>query len=658
MSALSQTSTLRESIAAKLLAPDQPYSRIRNPTIDLTGLTSLELGSLCLLIERARNAHGDALHLAIAIRNEAVKLGLVPAMDPDTCLEALRETHYVTSAIEYLSYLAGDLPAGSVPEMRKLLGDPSQWAEYYYQRYALARLAGEPTLGELRQIVSQKFADSPLRLQEYAILEQLGPTAVLALAAADTIYYDGFWPATASFFKRDAAIALASEPAYAEFSHGALTYAVTRIEDIHSGKIAYRSDAVYPRHDCAVIGRAARVAALRDEPWFGKIIHSLLPKVCVAPTSASTAPSQSLAIALGHATEAAPTPEGVHALREAIRVVRHEGLKKKLSRNIKPAERALVERSDIVRAAPDFGLDQTGSLLLDFGPRAFVVAFDETLNVFVKDAQGRRLENLPKPNKGDDAARAEAAVTRYKQLKKEVKALASQQITLLELGMSARKRWTAAQFNSFFVRHPLMRHLAARLVWGAYSDGVLSCCFRVTEDWTLADQNDLPYTLGENTVVGVQHVLEMPESALNAFGQLFADYKILQPFKQLGRETYALRDDEHGASTLTRYKDKTVSTGSLMGLLNRGWKRGETQDGGLIGTFHKRVGTDLELDLALDPGVHVSSMTSMGSQSFPQLTLHQHGILGAGGRVAFSSLDEIAVSEILRDFELLNPVRE
>jgi len=655
MSALLQMSPLREALAAKLLAPDQEYSRLRNTTIDLTGLTSLELGSLCPLIDRARHG-GDSFYLALAIRNAAVKLGLVPTMDPDTCREALRGANYITPALEYLSYLDGDLPAGSMPELRKITGTPGHWEMYPYRAYPLARLAGEPTLRELRQVVSKKFADSPLRLQEYALLEQLSPTAVLALAASDAVFYHGLWPATEAFFKRDAAIALAKEPLYAEFSHGALADATTRIENIHSGKIEYQADKAYPQHDCALIGRAARVAALRNEPWFGEIIHRLLPKVCLAPTSAKTVPSQSLAIALGHAIEAAPTPEGVHALREAIRVVRHAGVKKKLSRHIKPAERALVERSDIMREAPDLGLDQTGSLSLDFGPRTFVVAFDETLTVFVKDAQGQRLKDLPKPNKGDDGAKAEAAVTRYKQLKKEAKAVASQQITLLELGMAARKRWTTAQFDSFFLHHPLMRHLAARLVWGTYADGVLANCFRVAEDWTLADQDDVQYTLGDNTVVGIAHVLEMPESTSQAFRQLFEDYRILQPFKQLGRETYALREDEHGASSLTRYKDKTVSTGSLMGLLGRGWKRGETQDGGIIYTFHKRVGTDLELDLTLEPGVFVGSMTSMGNQSFPELALRKQGIRGQS--VSFSSLDRITVSEILRDFELLNPVSE
>jgi Domain of unknown function (DUF4132) len=648
-------SPLRESLAAKLVAPDQEYSPLRPPTVDLTGLTSLELGSLCPLIDRTRHGR-SSFYLALAIRNAAFTLGLVPTMDPDTCLEALRGADHIIPALEYLSYLDGDLPAGSVPELRKIAGTPGHWEMYPYQAYPLARLAGEPTLRELRQVVSKKFADSPLRLQEYALLEQLSPAALLALAAADAVFYHGLWPSTEAFFKRDAAIALAKEPAYAEFSHGALTYAVTRIEDIHGGKIEYQSDKAYSSHDCALIGRAARVAALRNEPWFGEIIHRLLPKVCLAPTNAKTVPSQSLAIALGHATEAAPTPEGVQALREAIRVVRHAGVKKKLSRHIKPAERALVERSDIMREAPDLGLDQTGSLLLDFGPRTFVVAFDETLSVFVKDAQGQRLKDLPKPNKGDDEAKAEAAVTRYKQLKKEAKAVVSQQVTLLELGMAARKRWTTAQFDSFFLHHPLMRHLAARLVWGVYGDAVLTGCFRVAEDWTLADQNDTQYTLGNDAVVGVAHVLEMPESVLSAFGQVFGDYSILQPFKQLGRETYALREAEHGASTLNRYKDKTVSTGSLMGLLNRGWKRGESQDGGIIYTFHKRVGTDLELDLALDPGVFVGSMTSMGNQSFPELALRKHGI--GGPSVPFSSLDSITVSEILRDFELLNPVSE
>lgn len=70
------------------------------------------------------------------------------------------------------------------------------------------------------------------------------------------------------------------------------------------------------------------------------------------------------------------------------------------------------------RLAPDLGLDDNGSLLLDFGPRQFTVSFDETLKPFVRDVSGSRLKDLPKPNKSDDETRANDAVNRYKLLKR------------------------------------------------------------------------------------------------------------------------------------------------------------------------------------------------------------------------------------------------
>lgn len=73
------------------------------------------------------------------------------------------------------------------------------------------------------------------------------------------------------------------------------------------------------------------------------------------------------------------------------------------------------------RLAPDLGLDDNGSLLLDFGPRQFTVSFDETLKPFVRDASGSRLKDLPKPNKSDDESQANDAVNRYKLLKKDAR---------------------------------------------------------------------------------------------------------------------------------------------------------------------------------------------------------------------------------------------
>lgn len=54
------------------------------------------------------------------------------------------------------------------------------------------------------------------------------------------------------------------------------------------------------------------------------------------------------------------------------------------------------------RLVPDLGLDDSGSLPLDFGPRQFTIGFDETLKSFVRGTSGSRLKDLPKLNRSDD----------------------------------------------------------------------------------------------------------------------------------------------------------------------------------------------------------------------------------------------------------------
>lgn len=93
-----------------------------------------------------------------------------------------------------------------------------------------------------------------------------------------------------------------------------------------------------------------------------------------------------------------------------------ERAKEKIADIAESRELTVAELED--RLAPDLGLDDNSSLLLDFGPRQFTVSFDETLKPFVRDASGSRLKDLPKPNKSDDESQANDAVNRYKLLKK------------------------------------------------------------------------------------------------------------------------------------------------------------------------------------------------------------------------------------------------
>ncbi|MDM5178372.1 DUF4132 domain-containing protein [Massilia sp. DJPM01] len=120
------------------------------------------------------------------------------------------------------------------------------------------------------------------------------------------------------------------------------------------------------------------------------------------------------------------------------------------------------------RLVPDLDLDPQGEMQLDFGSRQFRAGFDEALKPCLRDAQGARLDQLPKPKKTDDAELAAAAVERYKLLKKDARTIAAQRVLRLEQAMCGRRRWTVQAFRDFLAGHPLLRHLVLGRRRGQY----------------------------------------------------------------------------------------------------------------------------------------------------------------------------------------------
>lgn len=318
-----------------------------------------------------------------------------------------------------------------------------------------------------------------------------------------------------------------------------------------------------------------------------------------------------------------------------------------------------VELAD--RLVPDLGLDDDGSRTLDFGERSFRVGFDEALRPFVREADGKPLTDLPKPKKTDDAEKSKAATDIWKALKKDAKTIASQQVSRLELAMVDRRRWDLATFQTFLVDHPLVSHLVRRLIWGVYdgvengSGGTLTRTFRVAEDRSFADASDEPLELAPDARIGVVHVMELPASDAAAFGQVLADYEILQPFAQLARDTHTLTPDEASAKELKRFDGVKVPTGRVLGLESRGWRRGDPQDGGGIWWMERKLpGLPLTAVLDLEPGIIVGAVTEFPEQTLHAVYVSKSGYVWQRERVqVLGELPAIALSELLRDLEAL-----
>ena len=309
-----------------------------------------------------------------------------------------------------------------------------------------------------------------------------------------------------------------------------------------------------------------------------------------------------------------------------------------------------IELAD--RIVPTLGLDDPAARVLDFGPRHFRIAFDEELKPFVRDEHGARLKDLPKPRQSDDAALADAAVLRYKRLKTELKTVSRAQVRRLEHAMVAQRTWSREQFEAFFVRHPLTRELAARLVWAVLGadDRPVGAC-RIAEDGTLADERDDTSTPSADARFAIAHPVRLAADTLAAFGAQFADYEILQPFPQLAREVFALAPGEAEATSLSRVEGRNVATGAVIGMLDHGWLRGDTGDGGVIGTIARPVADGITASLWLDPGMFVGQLSSEPRQTLGELVLHD----AAGQPRPFGRLGPLLCSELLRDITRLAP---
>ncbi|WP_149263850.1 DUF4132 domain-containing protein [Actinomadura sp. K4S16] len=329
---------------------------------------------------------------------------------------------------------------------------------------------------------------------------------------------------------------------------------------------------------------------------------------------------------------------------------RYKGLRGEAQRRLAQiAERRGLTAEQLAdRLVPDFGLDADGTLTLDYGPRRFVVGFDEQLKPQVSDESGVRRKALPKPGAKDDPEPAAAAYRRFAELRKDARAVASTEVARLEAAMVAGREWSHAEFGEFAVAHPLMRHLARRLVW--LSGGL---AFRIAEDGTFADLNDEPVEPDPAAGVRIAHPVLLGES-LAAWSQVFADYEILQPFPQLGRPVHALADGEGDGGRLERFEGAAVPTGRFLGLTRTAWKRGAPQDNGIEHWISCTLAPGVTVVVDLDPGIAVGLVDLNPVQTIERVWIGRApGDPSSMIANGLAGVDPVLVSELLADLTAL-----
>ena len=240
------------------------------------------------------------------------------------------------------------------------------------------------------------------------------------------------------------------------------------------------------------------------------------------------------------------------------------------------------------RIVPDCNLDDHGGRIFDFGPRQFRFALGGDMKPMIRDEAGKLRDDLPRPGAKDDPVKAEAAVSDWKRLKKQIRELAKVQAECLEQAMVTGRRWTVAEFETLLVRHPLMNHLVRLVLWGGYDQsGKVVSTFRVTEERDYADMNEVAFSLDGLARIGVVHPLHLTDEKRSAWVEILGDYEIIPPFPQLGRSVHRLEPGREKTKDLVQGEKITVPAVTLVGILERrGWNRGIPEGAGV---FHEHT---------------------------------------------------------------------
>jgi hypothetical protein len=307
------------------------------------------------------------------------------------------------------------------------------------------------------------------------------------------------------------------------------------------------------------------------------------------------------------------------------------------------------------RIVPELGLDERGTMTFDYGRRRFSVGFDEQLEPFVRDDAGNRLAAIPRAGAGDDPDKAAHAALAWKELKDDVKAIGREQSLRLERAMCAERQWSAEALANRLVSHRLLGHLARRLVFATHkratapspgrsgsrvvmASGFLETTFRVAEDGSY-DDGERTVSIPPDARVVIAHAAMLDEPTRERWRRAFDDYRIVQPFAQIGRELVVMPADEIHTTRTRVFSGLRVRSKSFWGLKHRGWD------------IHYGVTKRLSAAGPRTTAV-LEVQPSLGYGPRPTDEDHVIGVLSLSG-LTFAALAPIMRAELLRDVELL-----
>jgi hypothetical protein len=263
-----------------------------------------------------------------------------------------------------------------------------------------------------------------------------------------------------------------------------------------------------------------------------------------------------------------PGLDGLARLQQLKLRVKSPWALEEITRTVDEAARARNISPDELDelAVPDHGLDPTGHLRVDLAPFAADLSVTPAGRVALTftSSDGKSTESPPAKLKSAH----NQAIKDLKRVAGDISATLTTQRDRLDRLYLARRTWPLALWRQRYLGHPLLGHLARRLIWTI--DGTPA----LFVDGAPIDVRGQPVPSTTASRVALWHPIDSPTEHVLAWRDRLEARRITQPFKQAHREIYLLTDPERRTGTYSnRFAAHVLRQHQLHALCQaRGWR--------------------------------------------------------------------------------------
>jgi hypothetical protein len=240
------------------------------------------------------------------------------------------------------------------------------------------------------------------------------------------------------------------------------------------------------------------------------------------------------------------------------------------------------------RTIPTAGLDEAGTMELDYGARKFTATLSEEMAIVLTNQNGKVIASLPDGNQSDDPEKVKQAKAALSNARKELKSVLTMQRDRLYEALCTQRTWRFGDWDMYLRQHPIVGRYCQRLVWVAYDNDDAVTSFRPLADGTLTNNQDDEVSLSAETLIRLGHDETLDEDDRTAWLQHFSDYEVEPLIQQFGKQRFTLSDEMKDSTEIKDFLGHIVKAFSLRNRLTRlGYTRGPAEDGGWFSTYRK-----------------------------------------------------------------------